>query len=413
LYASGSNVSEGILDKQMPSGLEQPETIDRVAGASTLFDEQENSIDLLALVRRARSGAKTIGTFVLVSIAAGVVLCFVLPVKYTSATSFIPPSNLSSGTGAAALAGQLSGLGGAEILGVGRTSGELYTGILRSRSVLGELVKKYDLMKVYKAKKELDAEKLLISDTVIGADPKSSIIAVSVTARTPQLAHDLASGYMDALRNTQDRLALTQSSQRRLFFGQQLVKEKDDLENAEVELKKTEEQTGLIAPTGQTEAQIRTIAETQAQVAVRQVELAALRQSATEQNPDLIRLRSEIADLQAQLGRLQQGQTSGITIPTSKVPAVQLDFVRKQREVKYHEALFEMLSRQYESARLDEAREAPALQVLDVASYPETKSSPRRTLVLIGAFLLGTVLGTTWIFVKDSVETFRQRLEQS
>src|SRR3984957_16351653 len=113
---------------------------------------------------------------------------------------------------------------------------------------------------------------------------------------------------MDVLRETDGRLALGQSSQRRLFFGQQLAKEKDDLEDAEVDLKKTEEVSGLIAPVGQTESEIRTIAETQAQIAIRQVQLAALRQSATEQNPDVIRLQSEIEDLQGQLGRLQNGK---------------------------------------------------------------------------------------------------------
>ena len=395
----------------MPSGLEQSDSIGSIPSESLPFDEK-NSIDLAALTRRLREGAGTIGKFILVWVGLGLVLCFVLPIKYTSTTSFIPPSNVGGSSNAMALAGQLAALGGGDVLGFSRTSSELYTGILKSRSVLGELVKRFDLMNVYHVKREMQAEKLLDSDTVIGADSKSSIVSVSVTARSPQLAHDLASGYIDALRNTEGRLALTQASQRRVFFGQQLAREKDDLATAEVELKKTEEQTGLIAPTGQTEAQIRTMAETQAQVAVRQVELASLRQSATEENPDVIRLRSEISDLQAQLTRMQRGEGNGVTIPTSKVPAIQLDYIRKQREVKYHEALFEMLSRQYEAARLDEARDAPVLQVLDLASYPETKSSPRRTLIILGAFLLGLVLGTTWVLMRNHVNGLQQQFKQ-
>ena len=190
----------------------------------------------------------------------------------------------------------------------------------------------------------------------------------------------MAAAYMDALHDTNGRLALSQASQQQLFFGQQLEQEKDALENAEVDLRRTEEQTGLIAPTGQTEAEIRTVADTQAQIAVRRVELAALRQSATEQNPDVVRLQSEIADLEGQMASLQKGKgaDSGLTIPTSRVPQVQLDYVRKEREVKYHEALFEMLARQYEAARLhDEARERPCSRSPSTR-HPGRTPNPRR-----------------------------------
>jgi uncharacterized protein involved in exopolysaccharide biosynthesis len=234
-------------------------------------------------------------------------------------------------------------------------------------------------------------------------DPKSSIVTVSVTDKSVGLAHDLAAAFMDALRGTNGRLALSQSSQRRLFFGQQLVKEKDDLEDAEVELKKTEEKSGLIAPAGQTESEIKTIAETQAQISAREVELAALSEAGTDQNAGIIRLKSEIENLQGQLARLQNGsgRSSSAAIPTSKVPELQLEYVRKEREVKYHEALFDMLSRQYEAARLDEARDAPVLQVLDPASYPDTKSSPRRLLILLGGSAFGLLAGCAWVLARN------------
>jgi tyrosine-protein kinase Etk/Wzc len=268
---------------------------------------------------------------------------------------------------------------------------------------------------VYGVEKESQAEKELGSDTAVTVDARSSIITVEVTAKSPSLAHDLAAAYMDALRATNGRLALSQSSQRRLFFEQQLAKEKNDLEDAEVELKKMEEQSGLIAPTGQTEMGIRTIAETQAQIAVRQVQLAALRQSATDQNPEVIRLQSEIGDLQGQLSRLQKGSNNGSTgsIPTSKVPAIQLEYVRKEREVKYHEALFEMLSKQYEAARLDEARDAPIVQVLDPASYPDTRSSPKRAYIMVGGLVLGFLTGCAWVLARDPLHRLRTSLASS
>ncbi len=288
-------------------------------------------------------------------------------------------------------------------------------GILKSHSIADKLIKDFDLLRVYKVKKESLAEKALASNTKVTVDTKSSIVTIEVTAKSAALARDLANGYMDALRQTNGRLALSQSSQRRLFFGQQLAKEKDDLEDAEVDLKKTEEQSGLIAPSGQTEAEIMTIAETQAQIAVREVELAALRDSATEQNPDVIRLRSEIGDLQGQLARLKNGSgsKSTATIPTSRVPELQLEYVRKEREVKYHEALFEMLSRQYEAARLDEARDAPVLQVLDPATYPDTKSWPKRSYFMLGGLLLGFIAGCAWVLAREPIRALRASLAPS
>jgi len=315
---------------------------------------------------------------------------------------------------AAALAGQFSAFGG-DAFGMGKSSVDQYAGILKSRSIASQLVKRFDLMRVYGVKKESQAEKRLNSSTTVAIDLKSSIISVSVEAKSPAFARDLANAYMDALRETNGRLALSQSSQRRLFFEQQLAKEKDDLADAEVHLKETEEQSGLIAPIGQTQSQIMTIADIRAQIAARQVQLAALRQSATDQNPELIRLKTEIEDLQGQLSRLYKGggNESTAAIPNSKVPALQLEFVRKTREVKYHEALFEMLSKQYESARLDESRDAPVLQVLDPASYPDMKSAPKRMYIMLGGLIFGLITGCVWVLVRDPLLKLCSSLAQN
>lgn len=380
-------------------------------GSSSL---EEDSIDVVALFQTVRRGKRTIFRVTIGCFVIATVVAFLLPFRYTSTVTFIPPGTSSSSM-ASAVAGQLSALGAGDLLGGVKNPGDMYSGILRSRSIASELVKRFDLMGVYRVKKESLAEKALDSNTVVFVDAKSTIVTVSVTAKSPTLAHDIANAYMDALRETNGRLALSQSSQRRLFFGQQLAKEKDDLEDAEVELKRTEEQSGLIAPSGQTLVQIETIAQTQAQIAVREVQLAALRDSATEQNPEVIRLRSEIGDLQGQLGRLQNGsgRESTAAIPTSKVPELQLEYVRKEREVKYHEALFDMLSRQYEAARLDEARDAPVLQVLDPASYPDTKSSPKRLYYMLGGLVFGFSLSCVWVLLRDPIQALRVSLAQS
>lgn len=372
----------------------------------------EDSVDLLEVLRTLWASRRLVAKVTGVVIILSLILAFVLPVRYTSTASFIPPSNSSTaGSMATAIAGQLTFLGAGDLLGGGKSSGDLYAGILKSRSITGDIVKRFDLMRVYHVTKESKAEKKLEDNTSVKVDSKSTIVTISVTDKSPGRARDIANAYLDVLRSTNGRLALSQSSQRRLFYQEQLAKEKDNLEDAEVELKKTEEQTGLIAPVGQTESEIRTIAETQAQLAARQVELAALRQSSTEQNPEVIRLNSEIQNLQSQLADLQNGKGHGnaAAIPTAKVPQLKLDYVRKEREVKYHEALFEILAKQYEAARLDEARDAPVLQVLDPASYPDSKSEPKRLYIVVGGFFVGLILGCAYVLSRDFFSSLRHR----
>jgi len=389
--------------------VERPGIAETRPFASRGMEMEDDSIDLGAVFQKLRRGKRLIFKVTLTVFVVVTAVAFLLPFRYTSTTSFIPPANLGGSSMATAIAGQLSSLGAGDLLGGVKSSGDLYAGILRSRSIASQLVKDFNLMQVYKVKKESQAEKALDSNTEVVMDAKSSIITVGVTAKSPQLAHDLAGAYMDALQETDGRLALSQASQRRLFFERQLANEKDALEDAEVEMKKTEEQSGLIAPTGQTETEIRTIADTQAEIALRQVQLAALRDSATEQNPEVIRLHSEIDDLQGQLARLQSGtgKSSPTAIPTSKVPELELEYVRKEREVKYHEALFDMLSRQYEAARLDESRDAPVLQVLDPASYPDTKSSPKRSYYMLGGLGFGFFAGCVWVLTREHLHSLR------
>jgi capsule polysaccharide export protein KpsE/RkpR len=284
-----------------------------------------------------------------------------------------------------------------------KNSGDLYVAILGSTSIAEKLISRFDLMHVYKVKKESAAVKILASRSSFEAGLRDGIVTLRITDRSPERARDLAAAYLDELHNTNDRLALTEAAQRRLFFEQQITKEKDNLANAEVELKKVEERTGLIAPAGQTSIELETIAQTRAAIASREVQLAALRQSSTDQNPDVVRLRSEIADLQGQLANLEQGggQAKSAVTPKSRVPELELEYIRQQREVKYHEALFEMIAKQYEAARLDESHDAPVLQVLDYATLPDTKSGPPRLIMMIAGFLLGIMFGTALVLIQN------------
>ena len=366
----------------------------------------EESVDLLALALAVLRGKRTVLYFTLGGALLAAIIAFQIRPLYTAEASFVPPTSSQIGGAAAALASQLSGLGSA------KGPGDLYVGILGSRTVEDALIAQFDLQKVYRKRKLSDAEKDLARRSKFSVGTKDSIVTISVEDWSPQRARDLAAAYMHELTIQNERLALTEASQRRLFFQQQLEHEKNALADAEVDLAKTEEKTGFIAPVNQTGTQLGTLAETRAEIASREVQLAALSQGATEENPDTIRVRSEIANLQGQLKRLQSSGGEG-SIPTSKVPALQLEYVRKQREVRYHDTLFEMLARQFEAARLDESRNAPVLQVLDAPVVPDKKSWPPRMLLVLAGAVLGALSGIVWVILRERIMMLAQDPEIS
>lgn len=329
--------------------------------------------------------------------------------SYTAIATFLPPNSMSPG---ASLFGQLSALsGGGGALGSLRDPTQIYLGILKSRSISDDLIAQFHLSDVYKTKKLSSTEKALKSHSAFTSG-KDMIVSIQVTDHDPQRSADLANAYLAALKKLNDRLAVTEASQKRLFFEQQLVTEKNALADAEVELARQQQQSGLIMPTGQTQLQIQTIAQLQAEIASREVTLTALNQGATEQNPDVVRLRSEIAGLKSQLNKLEssnsQGAAGSSRIPTSKMPELTLDFVRKARDVKYHEALYELLLRQYESAKMDESKSAPLVQVVDYAVVPDTKSWPLRTIFTALGFVLGGFAGAIWTLTQYGLKVISE-----
>ena len=353
---------------------------------------------ILFILRRERRKILWSGA---IALAVAAAIGFSLPFSYTATASFVPPGG-NSNSSAAALSGQLASLGGGGGLLDVKSKGDLYVAILKSQTVAREMIRKYDLMKVYKVKKESVAEKKLASMTLFSTGPKDPVVTIEATDHSPERARDLAAGYLEILQQTSAGLALTESSQRRLFFEQRLAREKDELANAEVELKKVEEQTGLVSPSGQTDTNIQALAQIQGQITTQQAQLAALLHDETEQNPEVLRLRSEIGSLQGRAAQMASGDGKGFgKMSTAQVPELQLEYTRKAREVKYHETLFDIIAKQYEAARLDEATDAP-LQVLDRPVVPDTKSGPSRSIIMAVGLLLGLLGSSAWVLLKSA-----------
>jgi tyrosine-protein kinase Etk/Wzc len=344
-------------------------------------------------------------TIFLTSVAGFVVavaLVFMVKPMYTAKTTIMPPQQEQSNT--SALFGQfgalasLGGLGGS--LGLKNPS-DLYIGILGSDSVTDAIIKRFDMIRRLHPKRYSDA-RIAVQKSAKFVVEKDGMISISVTDLDPTRAAEMANAYVNELYTLNNRLAVGGASQRRLFFEQQLAQEKDKLADAEVALKKTEEATGVIAPSGQTETVIRQVAQLQAEITSREVQLDALRTSSTEQNPDVVRLNTELNGLHQQLRDLESAGTGkhvpgDIFLSTANVPQAGLEYIRKERDVKYHQFLFDLLARQYEAARIDEAKAAPVIQVVDPAFPPDKKSYPFRALWAIVGCALGFFLSTAWV----------------
>src|ERR1035441_3667232 len=194
--------------KMDASEMEPVTRVEQYPNKSSIIEEEEDSIDLIGLVQTLRHWKKTILRATCGVFAIATVVAFLLPFRYTSSVSFIPPNLNGNSSMASALAGQLSAFGAGDLLGGIKNPGDLYAGMLKSRSIASELVKNFHLMDVYKVKKESDAEKALGANTAVSVDVKSSIVTVEVTDKNPGRAQELANAYMDALRETNGRLAL-------------------------------------------------------------------------------------------------------------------------------------------------------------------------------------------------------------
>jgi tyrosine-protein kinase Etk/Wzc len=335
----------------------------------------------------------------LAGLLLAIILVLLVKPSYTAKATILPPQPEQSSS--SALLGQFGAL--ASMSGLGSSLGlknpsDLYIGILQSQSVTDALVKRFHMMERLHPKYPSQARLPFEKGAKFTAE-KDGMISITFVDKDPREAAAVCNAYIDELYKLNNRLALGAASQRRLFFEQQLAQEKDRLADAEVALKKTEEATGIIAPSGQTENIIRQVSQIQAEITEREVELNALRTSSTDQNPDVIRLNTELSSLRSQLADFERGagakhNPGDISIATANVPQAGLEYIRKERDLKYHQLLFDLLARQYEAARMDEAKAAPVIQVVDPALVPDKKSAPFRALWAIVGLLLGFFLST-------------------
>ena len=370
------------------------------------------AIDLMPLAVHLLRRKRIVLLHVAASLLIGLVAALLWPASYTATTEILPPQQRQSAAtamlseasaGAAALASA-----GSELQA--RSIAETYTHMLQAQPVMDGLIQQFALKDLYHKRYLSDTRKALAGHTSITAS-KEGFVSITVTDRDRNRAAQMANSYVDQLRNLTRHLALTESSQRRLFYDGQLAHTKEDLSQAELAFKAVQQSKGVISLDAQARTMIEGAAQLRAQIAAKEVELQRLRGFATANNPQVQSTEDELRALRGQLARASAGSTEGAGMNLGSVPATELVFVRASREMRYQESVYELLMKQYESARMDEARDAPTVQVLQVASPAERAAWPKKFLVIAGAGLLGLLLGcmrvgvSYWRATLDPVRT--------
>jgi len=373
-------------------------------------DENASSITFTDLLIWLGERKKLIGSVTGAVAVVSVVVALLLPPIYTARTTFLAPGSQQQSGSAAALAalGSLGALSGGI---AAKTPDDLYVALLKSDSVQHGLDQRFNLRAHYDVETYEALRRALTNHVRVSADKKSGVISVEVDDKDAKFAADLANAHDLEVTKLLGRLAVSEAQLRRAFFEKQLQDTKENLVKAEQTLQAVQEKSGVIVLDKQAEALITNAALLRAQISEREVQLRVLRTSATDQNPAVIRLNSELRGLRAELARMESSQGgapgSAVDLPVGRIPEAAVDYVRARRELKLQEMLLEGMLRQYEIAKLDEAREGPVLQQVDVAQVPDFKSKPSRTLIVLASTLLSLLFVSTWVIVRRYFTTVR------
>ena len=361
-------------------------------------EDEINLLELLqVLIRRKKLIIRmTLGTAVFTAL-----ISLLMPNIYTATARILPPQK-ETGSGISSLLGSAGPLAGMTVLGGLGGSGDLFVGILKSRSVADAVIKKLDLATVYKAKINEDARKALEANVKIQLGAKDGIITISADDKDPKRAAQIANSLVDELGRTSVRLNLSKASTERAFLEKRLEIVKTDLKRAEDELKSFAQANKTIHVDTQAKASIEGIARLKAELASKEVQLATLRSYQTDENADIKAVKSAIARLQGEISSIGGVSGSGQGVPSvGSAPSLGLQYARLMRDVKTQEAIYEQLTKQYEVAKLSEAKDSSSFQIIDSPEIPTKKSKPKRALMVLLASLTAIVISVIIAFMQE------------
>ena len=371
---------------------------DAVGAPHTAPSRAAGDEDEISLLDLALTVAENLRLLILGPLAVGLAalgISFAITPTFTASTLFLPPQQQQST--AAAMLSQLGALGGLAGAAAGlKNPNDQFVAFLKSRAVEDAIIERFKLMERYEAEFKQDARKSLEDSSRISAG-KDGLITVEFDDKDPAFAAQVANAYVEELSRLLKTLAVTEAQQRRAFFEKQLAQTQANLTKAQQALQATGVNASAVK--GSPEATVTALAELQARIAAQEVKLGVMRGYLAESAPELKMALNELASLRSQLAK-----SGKPTVPAG----ADADYIARFRDFKYHETLFELFSKQYEIARVDESREGAVIQVVDVAAPPERKSKPKKALIAVLTTLATGFVLLLWVFVRQALRNARQ-----
>jgi len=376
-------------------------------------EASENTVAYLRLLWGHRGLLCRVASY---AILASTALAFLIPSRYESTARLMPPdspSNSGLAMAAAAITGSAGGLGGiaSDVLGLKSTS-DIFVGILTSRTAQDKLIQQFDLKKLYRDRRMEDARKDLADHTAITVDRKSQIIAVTMTDKSPQRAAAMSQAYVEELNHLVAELSTSSARRERIFLEERLQAVNKDLESAEKEFSQFASKNAAIDVKAQGVAMVEAAAALQGQLIAAQSESEGLRQIYSDNNVRVRSVKARIDELQHQLEKLGGKGESTTTVSAQpsesmypsirKLPLLGVAYADLYRRTKIQEAVLETLTKEYEMAKVQEAKEIPTVKVLDAADIPDKKTFPPRLFIIFLGTLLALASAAVWIFGNEA-----------
>jgi uncharacterized protein involved in exopolysaccharide biosynthesis len=353
------------------------------------------------------------------SFVLGVAVAFLIPQRYEAVERLMPPDS-QSGTGQAilaALAGGRTGSAGSigalagDLLGT-KTTGALFVGILEGRTVQDQLIEQFGLMHLYHTKKIEDTREVLTKNTKVAEDRKSGIISVEVTDHDPRRAAAMAQAYVRELDRLVALVSTSSARRERIFLEGRLGAVKQELDHAAHDFSEFASKNTAIDIPAQGKAMVEAAATLQGELIAAESQLKGLEAIYTDQNVRVRALHARIAELRGQLGKLggtpdDSGTSDAKNDPSyypaiRQIPLLGVTYANLYRQTKIEETVYELLTQQYELAKVQEAKETPSVKVLDVAVVPTKKSFPPRALITLALMLISLTMACAWLLAKES-----------
>lgn len=354
---------------------------------------QETDDDDISLLDLLQVVADNLRLLVLGPLAAGLLalgVSFLMTPIFTATAKFLPPQQQQSS--ASALLQSLGALGGLAGAASGlKNPADQFIAFMKSRSVQDALIDRFKLLDRYETQIRASARATLDGSALITAG-KDGIITIDFSDKDPVFAAQMANAYIEELSQLMNRLAVTEAQQRRLFFEKQLTNSKTNLIKAELALKSSGVSSGTLKTTP---AAIEELARLKAGITAQEIKIGSMRGYLNDTAPDMRQAHTELAVMRAQLNRAENTEASA--------DEADGDYITKFREFKYHETLFELFAKQYEMARIDEAREGAVVQVVDAAVVPDLKAKPKKALIATFATLVTGFILLLFVFVRQSL----------